>query len=695
MTNHSSRREWFRQVALGSFAASIAAHWSPTLLPAAQNSPSVPSELPRSNLHPRMQQEYYVTQLREFDRRRTASLDALTTIEQAQAYVASVREKILQSFGPLPEKTPLNPQITGIVERDLYTIEKIIFESRPGYRVTGNLYLPKHRTQPAPGVIGTCGHSLNGKAAEAYQSFAQGLARLGYVVLIYDPVGQGERFQYLTPELKSSVGAGVMEHLLAGNQQYLVGEFLGTWRAWDGIRALDYLLTRPEVDPARIGVTGNSGGGTLTTWLCGLEQRFTMAAPSCFVTSFRNNLENELPADTEQCPPRVLELGLDHEDFLAALAPKPVIILTQEKDYFDVRGSEQAFTRLKKLYRLLGHEDSIALFTGPQGHGYSIENRTAMYQWFGNHSQMPVPPAEPALAIEKDETLWCTPQGQVGPLGSKPIYSFTAERSRQLKSSRPQYAPATFIQVVENYLHLPPREGVPAYRILRSVANRGYPRKTASIYALETEPGIQAFTYRLSEESRPSRPPRDAQPAILYVPHQSSDEELRNSPFVKDLIAQDISSAQFYSVDLRGVGESRPNTCGTSPFAPYGADYFYAAHALMLGRPIVAQRIFDLLRVLDWLEAHGHTQIQVAASGWGTIPAVFASLLHPAVKEVRLRNALTSYSDLAESEQYKWPLSSFLPGILKEFDLPDLYQELGSRLVQSEPWNPRQETSTG
>ncbi len=122
-------------------------------------------------------------------------------------------------------------------------------------------------------------------------------------MLIFDPLGQGERLQYPTDALKSQIGVGVPEHLYAGNQQFLVGEFIGTWRAWDAIRALDYLLTREEVDRRHLGVTGNSGGGTMTTWLCGVESRWTMAAPSCFVTTFRRNLENELPADTEQCPP--------------------------------------------------------------------------------------------------------------------------------------------------------------------------------------------------------------------------------------------------------------------------------------------------------------------------------------------------------------------------------------------------------
>ena len=203
------------------------------------------------------------------------------------------------------------------------------------------------------------------------------------------------------------------EHLHGGNQQLLVGEFFGSWRAWDGIRALDYLLTRPEVDPTRVGVTGNSGGGTMTTWLCGLEQRWTMAAPACFVTTFRRNFENELPADSEQCPPGILAMNLDHADFLAALAPKPIVILAKEKDFFDVRGSEEAFQKLKKLYTLLGAPENIKLYTGPTEHGYSIENREAMYQWFNQVTKISDMQKEPKVVVEKDETLWCTQEGQV------------------------------------------------------------------------------------------------------------------------------------------------------------------------------------------------------------------------------------------------------------------------------------------
>ncbi len=272
------------------------------------------------NRFPRMVQEAFVSRVRDIDRQRNARLEQITSREQAEAYVQQVREKIRESFGPFPERCPLNARVTGVLERDGYRIENVVFESRPGFFVTGNLYLPTDVPTPRPGVVGTCGHSDNGKAAAPYQAFSQGLVKQGYVVFIYDPISQGERLQYVDAALKSRYGAGVREHLQAGNQQFLVGEFLGSWRAWDGIRALDYLLSRPEVDHAHIGVTGNSGGGTMTTWLSGLDDRWTMSAPSCFVTSFRRNLENELPADTEQCPPLALALKLDHEDFLAARA---------------------------------------------------------------------------------------------------------------------------------------------------------------------------------------------------------------------------------------------------------------------------------------------------------------------------------------------------------------------------------------
>lgn len=635
-------------------------------------------ELEPLNRYPHLVHEWFVDQVREAQAARLERFEALRTAEDAEAYVRSVRDRIAESFGPMPERTPLNPRITGSFERESYRVENVIFDSRPDFPVTANLYLPK-RPGKLPGVVGTCGHSANGKAAEAYQSFAQGLARQGYVVLLYDPIGQGERLQYLDDDLQPTVGPGTREHLLAGNQQFLVGDFIGSWRAWDGIRALDYLLTREEVDPSHLGVTGNSGGGTMTTWLCGVEPRWTMAAPSCFVTTFRRNLENELPADTEQCPPQAIALGLDHEDFLAAMAPRPVIILAKEKDYFDARGTEEAFWRLKRLWGLLGAEDNLGLFIGPTYHGYSRENREAMYGWFNRATGVSDLEGEPPLAIEADETLHCVKGGQVGALKPRTVFSFTREKAGGLASQRMRLSAGGLAEAVAQQLRIAARPRPPYTRILRNRSDREYPKPQAVFYAVETEPGIQAIVTRLSDEPLLSRPPRGSSRATLYVSHHSADQELREEPLVRELIEAD-PKRPFFAMDVRGVGETRPDTTRPDSFLlHYGSDYFYAVHSLMLDRPYVGQKTFDVLSVMAWLARYGHSEIHLAATGWGTFPAQFAALFSDQVVQVTLKGALESYRAVAESERYDWPLSSFAPGVLEHFDLPEVRAALETK----------------
>ena len=671
-TSQLSRRQLLRLTGLGAWGiASQALSWPSLGL--AQDAKGT-AAAPPLNRFSRVVQDWFVDQVRAIEEKIINEQAALTTKADAEAYVSKVQEKIRRCFGPEPERTPLNARVTKVVEREQYHIENVIFESRPGFLVTANLYVPKNRSGRLPGVVGSCGHSANGKAAEAYQAFAQSLARLGYVCLLFDPIGQGERLQYVDENWKPKRGIGVAEHLHAGNQQYLVGESLAAWRAWDGIRALDYLLTRDEVDPQHVGITGNSGGGTMTTWLCGLDRRWTMGAPGCFVTTFRRNLENELPADTEQCPPRVLAEGLDHSDFLAAMAPKPVIILAKERDFFDVRGATEAYLRLKRIYSLLGASDNVQLHVGPTEHGYSIENREAMYRFFNRAVGLPSIESEPPLTIEKDETLACTPHGQVAELKSRTVFAFTSEKSRLLAERRTLLS-SDVVSELRKTLKLPTSDSPPEYRILRAV-KRNYPKPNATHYAIETEPNMLAVVTLLGEKPHYSRPPQNAGRAVLYVSHHSADTELTNEPLIRELLAAE-PGVPFYALDVRGIGESRPDTCGTDQFArPYGSDYFYAAHSIMLDRPYVGQKTFDVLRVLDWLASFGQREVHLAAKGWGTLPATFAAVLTKTVTQVTLKESLDSYASVAEDEDYKWPLSSFVPGVLSRFDLPDCYREL-------------------
>lgn len=633
-------------------------------------------------------QDWLVNEVRAAEKRGNAKREALKTKADAEAHVKAVQARIRDCFGPLPEKTPLNAKVTKTLEREGYRIENIVFESRPGYLVTGNLYLPTNGKGKVPGVIGTCGHSLNGKAAEAYQSFAQGLARQGQACFLIDPVGQGERFQYLNEKLGSRLGGGTSEHNQMGAPQPLVGEFLGTWFVWDAIRALDYLITRPEIDTRHLGVTGNSGGGTQTTWLCGMEPRFTMGAPSCFITTFRRDAENELPQDMEQCPPRVLAHDLDHCDFLAAMAPKPVIILAQEKDFFDNRGSTESYERLKKLYTLLGKPENIQLHIGPDPHGYSQSNREAMYRFFGKATGIEAAAAEPAITLEKDADLFCTSKGQVAEEGSRTLMSFTKENAEAIAKQRKPLSGAAWLEALREVLKLPGMAATPPdYRILRSAGQRKYPTKGYCTYAVETEPMIHALVTRLSDEALTSRLPRGQTKAVLYISHRSADAELRSDPFVQELIAS-APDAAFFACDVRGMGDSQPDTCGANQFlGRYGSHYFYAAFSQMLDRPLLGQRTFDVLRVLQLLASAGHTEVHLAGQGWGALPAAFAAVLSPGMKQVTLKHALTSFHDLAVHEDQQWPTAVMLPQVLHHFDLPDCYAALQARQFRSlEPW---------
>ena len=649
------------------------------------------------NRFPRMMQEWLVRQVREIEAAADARRAALETKADAETYIASARSRLAECFGPLPEKTPLKPRVVGIVDREHYRVERIIFESRPGLQVPSNLYLPMMREKTSrdgklPAVVVACGHSENSKSAVAEYSIVQGLVRQGYAVLIYDPAGQGERYQYPNDKAGSRYNYATFEHAQTCNQQVLVGESGSAWFAWDGIRALDYLLTRPEVDASRVGITGNSGGGMETAYLCALEPRFAMAAPSGWITTLRRNAENELTQDTEQCLRRVLALGLDQSDMLACFAPKPIVIQTQERDFFDICGSREAFARLKRLYTLLGKPDDIHINTGPNTHSYPKASREVTYRVFNAAAGVESDSLEPEIAVEKDETLWCTPRGQVGYEQARTIFSFTRERSKQLSKTRPTLDEAGLQTGIRTVLKLPEVRGVPDYKIMRSGPKRDYPMAGYGTFVVATEPGIDAIVTRLGDAPLFSRPPQASAPggskrAVLYIAHRSADAELRDEPLIAELVKKE-SGAVFYACDVRGVGESRPDIGGPAAREyPFDADYFYAAQGVMLDQPYLGGKTFDVLRVVEWLKSFGHTEVHLVGKGHGAIVAALAAVLSETVKTVTLKHALRSYAEVAETEDYRWSSAMLPPDVLLHFDLPDCYRQLaGKQLTQIEPW---------
>ncbi|MCX6637095.1 MAG: acetylxylan esterase, partial [Acidobacteria bacterium] len=292
--------------------------------------------------------------------RTVASIRTPAEVTRRQEHI---RERMLAALGGFPERTPLNARTSGVLERDGYRVEKLIFESLPNFPVTANVFVPKAGTPPYPAVLGVAGHSNNGKASELYQRVWISLARRGILVIAWDPPGQGERSEYLDPATgKSHVAVGTPQHIMAGIQCLLTGTNFARYEIWDGIRAFDYLLTRPDVDPARIGVAGNSGGGTQSAYLAVFEPRLAAAAPSCYITSWAKLWTEPGPQDAEQVFAGFLKDGLDFGDFLIAFAPKPLQMATAIHDFFPIDGARATFAEARRIYELADAPGRVGYF---------------------------------------------------------------------------------------------------------------------------------------------------------------------------------------------------------------------------------------------------------------------------------------------------------------------------------------------
>ncbi len=627
-------------------------------------------------------QDYFTGRIRKVCTQRQERFVTLKTREDAEAYVSEVQEKILKIFALPQEKSALNAVITGTVEGEGYRVEKVIYHSRPSFPVTANLYVPAKLDKPAPAVLFLCGHSQDGKAGAVYHTACQVLARQGYVVLVVDPISQGERYQFLnTPNSGTFSGQSCCsEHNMVGKQLQLVGEYFGSWRAWDAIRGLDYLRERAEVDKARIGITGNSGGGTMTTFVNALEDRFIMAAPSCYITSWRRNIENELPADIEQMPPGITGLGLEMGDLLIARAPRPLIILAQKNDFFDARGSEETYRDVKRIYELLGAEDKVKLFVGPTNHGYSRHNREAMYEFFNIQSGLGGKYIEPEeMTLLEGKQLLCVPVGQVEYLaGRKMVRDFVQEKADKLAAARTEKSPEELRQLLKAKLQLG-NQNVPYYRILRGqVQEAGLPRqKVFSRFALEVNSKIPTVMRLMANESYFHLP--EGKKAVLYIPHLDTMGELMTMNFNAD--------QKVFGLDVQGIGDTLPAGCDQGSkdfFVPYRSDYHFASLYLIFGETYLGAKVREILGALALLESKGYDEIHLAGRGQGAIPAALAALIYGKTSKVTLLNAPKSWDAMLRDPVTLWPQSAMLPGILKDTDLPEIYGAIADCKIMHE-----------
>ncbi len=642
------------------------------------------------NRYPHMVQEYFAARLRDRISQRTERLSRIKTPRAAQAYVRGIRQAIHKSFAPFPKRTPLNANVTGRDEYSSFCIEKIIFESRPDFLVTANLYLPKGAGPKHPAVLVLCGHAENGKALPRHQKVCQSLVRKGFVVFIIDPIDQGERAQYYPkeggPALDREGRATPLVckgHNLTGNQLVLLDDFFGTWRVWDAIRALDYLLSRNEVDRTRVGVTGVSGGGTLSSYLTALDSRLTMAAPCCYICSFLANLESEMPCDSEQNPPGIIGAGLDEADLLMAYAPRPTLILAQYDDYFLERYARKAAGEMKRIYALLGAKNNVAYFAGPHAHGYSRENREAMYAFFCKHAGVRTSATEPRIRLLSQKQLFATPTGETYRAGSRRVFEITSQRAAALAKKRKKPSEEALIRTARRLLRIPNVKGVPEYWPIKySWRFDALPNQRIQ-FAVDSEPGIKVILTTFGPEHGLMHPPKGR--VTLYVGDISGQLDTVKVGEVRKLAK---GPKPLVVADPRGMGQSTAVVGGSKGlFEFYGGDFMYAANADMLAESYLGQRVFDILRVIDLLGSEGATRVDLLGRGMGSIIVTFAALLHRTKPRVKIFHYLPSYQLIAQTPVSLWPFSVLPRGVLKHFDLPDVYRALGRRLTKDKPWS--------
>ena len=619
-------------------------------------------------------QEFYLEKVRYTQAVRKARLAALKTREDAEKLIAETRTKVRFCFQFPAEKCPLNAKITGKLDDPEFTMEKIMFRSRKNYTVTANFYLPKKREGRVPAILFVCGHAAEGKASVTYRTAMLGLVMRGFAVLAIDPVGQGERHQFL--DIPGFPVNPCMEHNILGKQMLLNGDWFGSWRTYDAVRGMDYLLTRPEIDPARVGVHGNSGGGTLTTWVSAVDDRFFAAAPSCFVTTWVHDIENELPSDIEQCPPNAMKYGLEISDFLIAGAPRPYLLLGQKNDFFDPRGIVEVRDELKGLYKLLGCEDRIELCIGPTNHGLSVTLREAAYEFFCKQAGIANPSKSEGTITppEKTETF-AAPGGEVVNMPTeRKTHDLIVEKTAAFKASWKKLGLAEIrrILIEKSGMDSP---SVPYYRVLRAV-NVPNTDLYAIRFGLETEPGrVMSILFSLTN-GKCYFP--EAKKIRLFIPNLDSMTEISTG---------EITGTDLYALDIRGSGECMPTSCnlpaGANFFAYYGFDFHYTALGNMFGRSYFGGKVKDILCAVELLsQSSGNIELEV--HGIGGIPALIAAVLSDKIKKIRLVDVPDSWESMVVPimpDPEKSPMSCMIPGILEHFDLPELRSVIADKII--------------
>ncbi len=605
----------------------------------------------------------------QFDQRRSDLKKSLVTEEKLLGRRDQIRKWMIEKVGDLPPKTPLFPVFSGKKDLGTYSIEKVVFESKPNHHITGLFYLPKTGKAPFPAVYIPCGHTKEGKAYADYQKAARLFALNGFAVLQADPICQNERLQYLDQSGNAITREGTYLHEIFGHALLLTGSNTLVEELQDNIRCLDFLEQQPLVDKNKLAVAGHSGGGTQTTYLAAFDRRIKVATPVCYIATSEEKFKTIGTQDGCQQMWGEGKAGIEEQDFLFMAAPVPIRILATEQDFFSINGANKAFEELKRMYTVLKIPEKADMVSCPGEHGWHKPLREASVkwckQWLMNDPNPVIEPEDIGFLGEKSEVMVC-PTGQVMTSfpGELSVIDLNREKLKKCDLSRMKFqqshASADILSKIKELIGFK-NPGQCRVEEVSSFQENGCQIKKLLIVRDE------CFGFKL--------------PAVLYIP----EGKAKKSP-ATILISQEGKSADQTKAAIQNELKANHivlavDVCNTGELADKrridsnNCEFWIAKLPLYEGKTLMTYRVEDVLitaKYLQRLKMVSNRDIGLVSIGYTGPAALHAAALGQFFNHVKLIGSLASWRNVATAYHSKNQLANVVPGALNYYDLPDL-----------------------
>jgi hypothetical protein len=607
---------------------------------------------------------------------RASAIAGIHTLSEWQDRQKNVRKILSDIVGPFPSRTPLNSKTLRIIKMDGFRVEHIVFESQPGFYVTSSLFIPAViNNKKAPAIIYCSGHAKEGYRSKVYQHIILNLVKKGFIVFAFDPVGQGERTEY--SGLKSGIafiGEPTDEHSYPGAQVLISGSSYAKYMIWDGIRAVDYLLSRKEVDPDRIGITGRSGGGTQSAYIAAFDDRIEAAAPECYITSFARLLQSIGPQDAEQNLISEIERGIDHADLLEVRAPKPTMIITTTRDFFSIQGARETAKEVSDVFKAYNHPDNFSIVEDDAPHESTKKNREAMYAFFQKYLKNAGSPKDEEINLLSNDQLHVRNEtGDSVYYKDETVFSLNRKESEirleVLDASRKDLK--THLKSIINSARK-----LSGYQDPSECAEpvfAGRIRRDGYVIEKYFEPGASDYVipYLLMVPDSPNGI------GLIYL-HPSGKSAEAFSGGEMEWFAR--MGFTVLCPDLIGTGEMGPGNFQGDSFID-STSYNIWFSSMLIGRSIVGIMAADVVKLSHLLEkTHAINIVYGLALHEMTPVLLHASAFDTTISRIALIEPLSSYRSVVMNRFYKPAfILSAVPGSLASYDLPDLAGSLAPR----------------